>query len=85
VRQILLFAWAGRQGYGNRSHAIISRGSLRVGEGYRSQTKGKIESGVKDVRRYLLCAPSAREPDNLRDLNAELRHSVLQGSARSAH
>lgn len=40
---------------------------------YRAQTKGKIESGVKYVRRNFLCGLQGREPANLEDLNAELR------------
>ena len=40
---------------------------------YRAQTKGKIESGVKYVRRNFLCGLLGREPDSLADLNGELR------------
>src|SRR5262249_27532283 len=40
---------------------------------YRAQTKGKIESGVKYVRRNFLCGLQGREPANREDLNAELR------------
>src|SRR5436190_20642440 len=43
---------------------------------YRAQTKGKVESGVKYVRRNFLCGLQAREPSNLVDLNAELRRWV---------
>jgi transposase len=40
---------------------------------YRAQTKGKVESGVKYLRRNFLCGLQGREPGNLQDLNAELR------------
>jgi len=40
---------------------------------YRAQTKGKIESGVKYVRRHFLCGLQGQEPANLDDLNAALR------------
>ena len=40
---------------------------------YRAQTKGKVESGVKYVRRNFLCGLQGREPDSLNDLNAQLR------------
>ena len=40
---------------------------------YRAQTKGKIESGVKYVRRNFLCGLLGREPACLMDFNAELR------------
>ena len=40
---------------------------------YRAQTKGKIESGVKYVRRNFLCGLQGREPSCLSDFNAALR------------
>src|SRR5712691_3311722 len=40
---------------------------------YRAQTKGKVESGVKYVRRNFLCGLQGREPGSLSDLNAQLR------------
>jgi transposase len=40
---------------------------------YRAQTKGKVESGVKYIRRNFLCGLQGREPSCLSDLNAELR------------
>jgi hypothetical protein len=43
---------------------------------YRAQTKGKIESGVKYIRRNFLCGLQGREPASLNDLNAELRQWV---------
>jgi len=39
----------------------------RLCRAYRPQTKGKIESGVKYVRRNFLCGLLGREPDNLRN------------------
>lgn len=43
---------------------------------YRAQTKGKVESGVKYVRRNFLCGLLGREPHSLEELNAELRQWV---------
>jgi transposase len=40
---------------------------------YRAQTKGKIESGVKYLRRNFLCGLLGREPSCLMDFNTELR------------
>jgi len=40
---------------------------------YRAQTKDKVESGVKYVRRNFLCGLQGREPGCLSDLNAQLR------------
>lgn len=40
---------------------------------YRAQTKGKVESGVKYVRRNFLCGLQGREPGGLTDLNSQLR------------
>jgi transposase len=52
---------------------------------YRPQTKGKIESGVKYVRRNFLCGLLGREPDSLGDLNAELRRWVAEVANRRVH
>jgi transposase len=43
---------------------------------YRAQTKGKIESGVKYVRRNFVCGLLGREPSCLADFNTELRQWV---------
>ncbi len=43
---------------------------------YRAQTKGKIESGVKYVRRNFVCGLLGREPSCLLDFNTELRQWV---------
>ncbi len=40
---------------------------------YRAQTKGKVESGVKYMRRNFLCGLQGREPIGLEDFNAQLR------------
>ncbi len=42
----------------------------------RAKTKGKIESGVKYVRRNVVCGLLGREPSCLMDFNAELRQRV---------
>jgi transposase len=43
---------------------------------YRAQTKGKIESGVKYVRRNFVCGLLGREPSCLADFNVQLRQWV---------
>ena len=40
---------------------------------YRAQTKGKVESGVKYLRRNFLCGLQGREPGGLEDLSGQLR------------
>ena len=52
---------------------------------YRAQTKGKVESGVKYVRRNFLCGLQGREPTNLTDLNAELRRWVAEVANQRVH
>jgi len=52
---------------------------------YRAQTKGKIESGVKYVRRNFLCGLLGREPGNLPDLNAELRRWMSEVANQRVH
>ncbi len=52
---------------------------------YRAQTKGKVESGVKYVRRNFLCGLQGREPANLHDLNGELRRWVAEVANRRVH
>jgi len=52
---------------------------------YRAQTKGKIESGVKYVRRNFLCGLQGREPANLSDLNAELRRWISEVANQRVH
>jgi transposase len=45
----------------------------RLCPAYRAQTKGKVESGVKYVRRNFLCGLLGKEPCGLEDLNAQLK------------
>jgi transposase len=52
---------------------------------YRAQTKGKIESGVKYVRRNFLCGLLGREPASLTDFNAELRRWVSEVANQRIH
>ena len=52
---------------------------------YRAQTKGKIESGVKYVRRNFLCGLQGREPTSLDDFNAELRQWIWEVSNQRVH
>lgn len=52
---------------------------------YRAQTKGKVESGVKYVRRNFLCGLQGREPASLTDLNNELRRWVHEVANRRVH
>jgi transposase len=52
---------------------------------YRAQTKGKVESGVKYVRRNFLCGLQGREPSCLADLNAQLRAWVWEVANQRVH
>jgi hypothetical protein len=52
---------------------------------YRAQTKGKVESGVKYVRRNFLCGLQGREPGSLTDRNAQLREWVTCVANRRVH
>jgi transposase len=52
---------------------------------YRAQTKGKVESGVKYVRRNFLAGLQGREPSGLSDLNAELRRWVWEVANQRVH
>ena len=52
---------------------------------YRAQTKGKIESGVKYVRRNFLCGLLGREPSCLLDFNTELREWVATVANTRVH
>jgi transposase len=52
---------------------------------YRAQTKGKIKSGVKYVRRNFLCGLQGREPANLEELNGQLRQWVWEVSNLRVH
>ena len=57
----------------------------RLCQPYRAQTKGKIESGVKFVRRNFLCGLQGREPANLADFNGQLRQWVWGVSNQRVH
>ncbi len=52
---------------------------------YRAQTKGKIESGVKYVRRNFLGGLQGREPGSLADLNGELRGWLSEVANQRVH
>lgn len=52
---------------------------------YRAQTKGKVESGVKYVRRNFLCGLLGREPGSLAEFNAELRNWIWSVANRRIH
>jgi transposase len=52
---------------------------------YRAQTKGKIESGVKYIRRNFLCGLQGREPGSLTDFNAQLREWVVTVANQRVH
>lgn len=52
---------------------------------YRAQTKGKVESGIKYVRRNFLCGLQGREPSCLDDLNAQLRAWVWEVANQRVH
>jgi len=52
---------------------------------YRAQTKGKVESGVKYVRRNFLCGLQGREPDSMEDLNNQLRQWVWKVANQRVH
>src|SRR5260370_36556 len=52
---------------------------------YRAQTKGKVEAGVKYVRRNFLCGLQGREPGSLSDLNAQLREWIWGVANQRVH
>jgi transposase len=52
---------------------------------YRAQTKGKVEAGVKYVRRNFLCGLQGREPDSLSDLNAQMREWIWGVANQRVH
>ena len=52
---------------------------------YRAQTKGKVEAGVKYVRRNFLCGLQGREPSSLSDLNAQLREWIWGVANQRVH
>jgi transposase len=52
---------------------------------YRAQTKGKVESGVKYIRRNFLCGLQGREPAGIDELNAELRRWLAEVANQRVH
>jgi len=52
---------------------------------YRAQTKGKVESGVKYLRRNFICGLQGREPTGLIDLNSELRWWLAEVANQRVH
>jgi len=52
---------------------------------YRAQTKGKVESGVKYVRRNFLCGLLGQEPASLGDLKAQLRWWIAEVANQRIH
>jgi len=52
---------------------------------YRAQTKGKVESGVKYVRRNFICGLQGREPAGLIDLNGQLRWWMAEVANQRVH
>jgi transposase len=52
---------------------------------YRAQTKGKVESGVKYLRRNFLCGLQGREPHSMADLNAQLREWMAAVANQRVH
>jgi len=52
---------------------------------YRAQTKGKVESGVKYVRRNFICGLQGREPANLIDLGGQLRWWLAEVANQRVH
>ena len=52
---------------------------------YRAQTKGKVESGVKYVRRNFLCSLQGREPHGVDELNGALRGWTWEVANQRVH
>jgi transposase len=52
---------------------------------YRAQTKGKIESGVKYVRRNFLCGLQGQEPSTLIDFNGHLQQWIWEVANQRVH
>jgi hypothetical protein len=61
--------------------SVHSVGSVEL----HAQTKGKVESGVKYVRRNFLCGLQGREPDSMEDLNNQLRKWVWKVANQRVH
>lgn len=52
---------------------------------YRAQTKGKVESGVKYVRRNFVCGLQGREPHGVVDLNTQMREWIWTVANQRVH
>jgi transposase len=52
---------------------------------YRAQTKGKVESGVKYVRRNFLCGLQGGEPGSLEEMTTQLRQWVWEVANQRVH
>jgi hypothetical protein len=52
---------------------------------HRAQTKGKVESGVKYVRRNFICGLQRREPAGLLDPNGQLRWWLAEVANQRIH
>jgi transposase len=52
---------------------------------YRAQAKGKVESGIKYVRRNFLCGLLGNEPNSLDDLNAQMHAWVSNVANQRVH
>ena len=50
-----------------------------------TRAKGKVESGVKYVRRNFLCGLQGREPSGLEDLNTQMRQWVWEVANQRVH
>lgn len=57
----------------------------RLCAAYRAQTKGKVESGIKYVRRNFLCGLLGKEPSGLEDLNVQLKAWVWTVANERVH
>jgi transposase len=57
----------------------------RLCKAYRAQTKGKVESGVKYVRRNFLCGLLGKEPSSLEELNAQMKVWVWNVANERVH
>ncbi len=52
---------------------------------YRAQTKGKVESGIKYLRRSFLCELLGQEPAGLEDLNGQMKAWVWNVANQRIH
>ncbi len=57
----------------------------RLCQPYRAQTKGKVESGVKYIRRNFLPSLFGREPHGVEERNAQLRRWVWEVANQRVH